>query len=650
MTDHTDSVLGSGPGTGTGPPRQRRQRTRTGCLKCRIRRRKCDEGKPRCQRCIDGDFECRYGSRLTFLEKNVLTVSSTSNPGDASTPRYPRLQFVNPASPSQTPDAPSSPSPVSQTPLRLSITTNATDTSAYLSSLQTRALMASAFQIETQLSDPVVLKPQPLEPSSAPPFHHPLPLTQWRSQSIGSIGHEGLVSPAGKFHVAEESSSRFPNNDAAYETALDVLLSLGNEGTGSEPLPSHGSGSYDVAGDGFGVSPPDSAGERRAPEATLTVTTASVSPDRLLQLLRRFRYQLDLCDMSQTFGLHVPRLAIEHEGVLHSFLAVAAVAEQADMRSAAFGDVEYFKSLVDARPMYAEGVGMSDCDIVRLALWAACQFASNGPDGWQDLLGAEGDRFWSAALAGANSKTIAILSVLVRLELAAALVTGAPISVPEQLHFDNANQPSDFSPVAEATFRCAVEPLLLCAQVVDFCAGTPRSHTTVGPGIPPTTPVHRWTVLCDALGAWYANRKQEFRPMAEMDGDEGLFPVVLFTSGAAVLANQLYHTAMFMLLHNKPRTLQTAAAAAAAAAAKKSSAASLSPLWHAQRVCGIALNNDRRDSWDPCLVASLYLAARRMTYEPQQRAVLECFERVGALTGWNVDGFTAKARENWGMM
>ncbi|GKT84311.1 C6 zinc finger domain-containing protein [Colletotrichum tofieldiae] len=97
---------------------------------------------------------------------------------------------------------------------------------------------------------------------------------------------------------------------------------------------------------------------------------------------------------------------------------------------------------------------------------------------------------------------------------------------------------------------------------------------------------------------------------------------------------------MLLLLQNKPRTLQ--------AAAKKSS--SLSPLWHAQRVCGIALNNDRRDSWDLCLVASLYLAAQRMTYEPQQRAILECFERVKALTGWNVDGFSAKAREDWGLM
>ena len=40
--------------------------------------------------------------------------------------------------------------------------------------------------------------------------------------------------------------------------------------------------------------------------------------------------------------------------------------------------------------------------------------------------------------------------------------------------------------------------------------------------------------------------------MPEMEGEESLFPVVLFTNGAAVLANQLYHTAMLLLLHMMP--------------------------------------------------------------------------------------------------
>jgi hypothetical protein len=126
--------------------------------------------------------------------------------------------------------------------------------------------------------------------------------------------------------------------------------------------------------------------------------------------------------------------------------------------------------------------------------------------------------------------------------------------------------------------------------------------------------------------------------MAEMEGEESLFPVVLFTNGAAVLANQLYHTAMLLLLQSRPRTLQ--------AASRKSSAAS--HLWHAQRVCGICLNNDRRDSWDLCLVASLYLAAQRLTYEPQQRAILDCLNRVRIITGWDLSNFAVELQETWG--
>lgn len=230
-------------------------------------------------------------------------------------------------------------------------------------------------------------------------------------------------------------------------------------------------------------------------------------------------------------------------------------------------------------------------------------------------------------------------------------MTGSPISVPEQLNYNPMSQQwNTSSAVAETIFQYTIEPLLLCAKVVNFCSGSfpPQTPTSNPNGAAPLTPVHRWTMLSDALGLWYTNRAQEFRPMVEIDGgDDTLFPIILFTNGAAVFANQLYHTAMLLLLQNKPRTLQ---AAAGTKKSGSSSSSATSPLWHAQRVCGIALNNDRRDSWDLCLVASLYLAAQRMTYEPQQRAILECFERVKALAGWNVDGFAARVREDWGLV
>ena len=42
-----------------------------------------DEGKPRCQRCIDGGFECQYGTRLSFLQKNAITAQAEA-PGPSS--------------------------------------------------------------------------------------------------------------------------------------------------------------------------------------------------------------------------------------------------------------------------------------------------------------------------------------------------------------------------------------------------------------------------------------------------------------------------------------------------------------------------------------------------------------------------------------
>ncbi|KAL3292769.1 c6 transcription factor [Colletotrichum asianum] len=665
MADDTESASataaaatgGAGGSQQTNPSKTRHKRTRTGCLKCRIRRRKCDEGKPRCQRCIDGNFECQYGPRLTFLNKNALTVSpSPRTATEATTPKYSRLQFVSPGTAKQgAKDGSTSPPP--QRPHNAPATNNAPPP-PHLPPAQTPTIVT--FQANPQPLGPPTPKPHPIEPTISQNHHPPPPPppTQWRAQSIG---HESLSSPVRNLDITGKLNGTSPNNDAAYETALNVLLSLGSEGTTTNGLvqsPDQGSASFGIGADGIGVSPrdlmsvsPGSVRERRGSSAVVPAAK-SISQDRLLQLLRHFRYQvapwLDLCDMSQTFGLYVPRLAIESEGVLHALLAVAATTDSRVMTN----DAEYLKTLAEAAPWNQNSLNnINDGDLAHLTLSTACRFITDIPSGWHELPIVINDNFWAVALAEASQKTIAILSVLIRLELAAALVTGSPISVPEQLNYNPMSQQwNTSSAVAETIFQYTIEPLLLCAKVVNFCSGSfpPQTTTPNANGTTPLTPVHRWTMLSDALGLWYTNRAQEFRPMVEIDGgDETLFPIILFTNGAAVFANQLYHTAMLLLLQNKPRTLQ------AAVGTKKSggsSSSATSPLWHAQRVCGIALNNDRRDSWDLCLVASLYLAAQRMTYEPQQRAILECFERVKALAGWNVDGFAARVREDWGLM
>lgn len=46
-------------------------RTRSGCLNCRKKRRKCDEGKPTCLRCRKRGETCQWGMRVTFREANT---------------------------------------------------------------------------------------------------------------------------------------------------------------------------------------------------------------------------------------------------------------------------------------------------------------------------------------------------------------------------------------------------------------------------------------------------------------------------------------------------------------------------------------------------------------------------------------------------
>lgn len=184
-------------------------------------------------------------------------------------------------------------------------------------------------------------------------------------------------------------------------------------------------------------------------------------------------------------------------------------------------------------------------------------------------------------------------------------------------------------------FCFAHRPLWLCARAVEFMHDENPS--------PQRPPLHAWMHLVEGLEQWYRERPQGFQPMLELETDDQEpgrgqgFPVVLFANGAGVFANQLYHTAMLLLLHGRPRTAPMA----------DFNYATMSSLWHARRICSIALNNERRECWDPCLVASFLMAARRMTHESQQQEIVRGFERIRKVTGWDASGLLQDLRAEW---
>lgn len=199
--------------------------------------------------------------------------------------------------------------------------------------------------------------------------------------------------------------------------------------------------------------------------------------------------------------------------------------------------------------------------------------------------------------------------------------------------------PSQFEYVQEdiyaRVFHYAHLPLLLCARALLWCNADSAGR-----------PVDTWMQLVDELERWYRARPQEFQPTLELELELELdlgnnFPVILFTNGAGIFGNQLYHTAMLLLLLNRPRTAQ------ARLADSSFRPSVMSPLWHAQRICGIALHNDRRECWDLSLLASFLVAAKRMTHEAQQQEILHGFARIKALTGWDVGEYLDELRREW---
>ena len=223
-------------------------------------------------------------------------------------------------------------------------------------------------------------------------------------------------------------------------------------------------------------------------------------------------------------------------------------------------------------------------------------------------------------------------------ELSIALVRSEALSIP-LVDVDKLDQPMELLGTTSC-YTC--KALLICGEVVNICwGGTGDLRET--PPQPRTPWTLRWHDLFGKLETWYSDRPSDFLPIVELENGQGhghvqgeAFPVIIFSNAAGIFGNQLYHTAMLLLLHHKPRSLR-----------QSIRSLNMSPLWHLERVCGIALNNKRRECWDPTLLASLLSAARRLTHQSQQRALYAGLDRVQVLTGFDVRTALNTLRSSW---
>ncbi|OGM48484.1 hypothetical protein ABOM_002525 [Aspergillus bombycis] len=612
-------------------------RCRTGCLRCRKRRRKCDEGKPRCQNCIDKNLDCQYGLQVSFLQKNTFTVTASELRTPKSEVNYDKIKFVQEDPLGCTTDASveDSPSPVASIP------------EAHPQSDP----IASAVVIAGERKDSDRRDSHNLDEhyGDGGRIHHDtLDLSHWdgglnispdgtphRDKDDAVQGLLALGSTAGPNSVIPESTNLPLLSPGA---ALSSLMNTQPSEVKDIPLPTVPTGLLDDP-------------RHTSINGLSTSIIASIgieSEARRLELLRHYRYHvatwLDICDLRHPFGINVIQMAASSEKLLSAVLVLSetCIIQRGHWNRGGLEQLALRKS---------NQLDQLDCDhpdstelILLYLLEDVRCLVTDVPKAWVDWVN-KGIPFVNHLVEHAYSKNIESTAywMFLRIDLGVALANDIPLRIPlPMLPIPSLSLLSRTEDVCERVSHYTNAVLWLCGKALALCHQEAMPH----PLATSHEVTENWLQAFGELEQWQHLRPLEFEPMVEIDARDQVlnqgseFPLLLFANGAGTFSNQIYHTAMLLLLQCKPRT----------ALLNHPQSPVLSPLWHAYRICGIALNNDTRESWDPCLLASLLLAAKHMTHESQQQEILQGFDRIREITGWGTGEYLSHLQEEWSFL
>jgi hypothetical protein len=101
------------------------------------------------------------------------------------------------------------------------------------------------------------------------------------------------------------------------------------------------------------------------------------------------------------------------------------------------------------------------------------------------------------------------------------------------------------------------------------------------------------------------------------------FPVIVFSNPSATVANMAHHATALLLLQQKPRLVRATA----------EDGSSISPMWHALRVLGIATTASEEGIWDPLVASTVIYAARKLSHKKQLSIVTDMLRRGSRITG-----------------
>ncbi|CAI6334423.1 unnamed protein product [Periconia digitata] len=575
----------------------KQKRSRTGCLTCRTRRRKCDEARPQCDNCKQKGLECRYAAAFQILGKHNFTPEVTKKVS------YKNLKFVSDTGTAKESEK---------------------DEVGVLNSKEAYSYPPAAADTSKDTSTPkegeqLIELHENVSPSAERYEYALHGLLALGNRNGNGNGNAGSPKPP-----AQSAISASPTQDNLRVDDVENILPSGS-------LLSPSAGRVQFAS--FGKA---QTWASEQPGGSMSIFGSS--DHDINELLKHYRYRiapwLDIADMHQYYGCEV--LQLSHES-LALRISVLALAQQTYQNNLAGQNLD-FSTMINLDHEDGESnvqstlVGVLNMTGTALADLSAFWVQSCSPNPWQCNLEAlipdvrqgnpESNVYW----------------LMTRLQLSIALINTYPIMIPlpgwTTLDWRYSVQGDEQTP-----FWYAHEAVSLCIDATTFSRDDDNMWHRQRYG---KSRADSWRTIVSRCQDWYKNRPQEFQPIIELYPSDGRlsddeFPTLVFSNGAAVLANQLYHTSMLLLLQKKPRFVTHV----------QPQSATFSSLWQSHRVCGIAVNNDRWDCWDPCLIASFLVAAKTTTHQSQHSVILNSLEKVQEMTGFRIAHHVESLKHEW---
>ncbi|KAJ6134588.1 hypothetical protein N7523_000910 [Penicillium sp. IBT 18751x] len=563
-----------------------KQRVRTGCLTCRKRRRKCDEQKPRCANCEVKGFTCKYGADLAFVPSR-----SGAAAGGGTGQLYNAITFVD------------------DSPLAVRKGTS-----------QQLDKITPVSQVASQ------------QPSSG------------MNETAYQSARESRTTVPIDNMLTSNVSIGFAAGPSNLQDTPDVFLDATSRGTsGTHPIPEYLS---------FLTSP------RQIPRRPTTAHSC-----RETDLLRHFRYHIgpwiDVGDPERAFGVQTLLLSRSNRPLQAAILALSA-----GQRSLLSGPHHYHEEDMSNSIRFRKEAEESlefQPDLVEQAGHAILLLQDLLPSGlhrWRSWLDSADNHLSPMSLTEDLGEALFWLHF--RLDLASSIVTSkAPlISFRSFLHRDGSPiHASRLDLNSRSVHRVYDHALCLLGHSLALIYGAPGVDFPQAAGSPQLAAfpsmrqshfLSQWTFLWTDCQKWYNERPVDAQQIVDVRGGEAdqidpdhssSFPILIFTTPMALVANAVYHITSLLLLTHKPRLLKSL----------PGPRCFTSHIWHAQSIAGIAASNDSSEQWDPILVASLLSIARDMSHESQQAVLLERLRRITATTGINLEQETEALRSVWRM-